>query len=434
MAIRTVAVNGNSLALSSIVATLQGRAGLRVVPVQHLGGSHPDAILFDLAASQFEFDVAWWKAQPNVLLIGVDLASNQMFVLSGQHPHLLTFDNLEKTLQVLPQGEPKGGYVTIKNRKYAWFAVAGAVLASLVVYLSLSWPPVSRNTVQGTIGQRDVYRQEQLTDKDVGVAGKIKVTVDDVRTLLRSPEFNTLAKDPQFQKMLAGGKSDALNNLMSFLHSAEAQANQIVSMAQTNQVQANQLMSFAQTSQARDMGAQANQLMSLAQANQAQANQLMSLARTNQSQANQSQILFSQVNQAQDNQIVSMAQTNQALANQLMSFAQTNQAREMGAQANQLMSLAQTNQAQANRLMSLSLTNQSQANQLMNLAQANQFAELAHSSQIAFTALANNAQLSAAYSIVAGSQVLQSLAQSGALSQAAAEGAVQNSIIQSLRF
>lgn len=204
--------------------------------------------------------------------------------------------------------------------KYVWLTVAGAAVATLVVCFSLSWPPMLRNKVQGTIGQRDVYRQTQLTDQDVGVVGEAKVTVDDVKMLLGSPEFKTLAKDPQFQKMLAEGRVGDLNNLMNQGRRLKAQ----------------------------DQGAQADQFRRKAQ--------------------------------------------------------------DQGAEADQLRRRAQDQGAEASQLTSF-----------------------AHDSQVAFTALANNAQSSAAFSLVAGSQALQSLAQSGALIQATAEGAVQNSVIQSCR-
>ena len=90
-----------------------------------------------------------------------------------------------------------------KKKKYVWLGVAGAALATLLVYVSIFWPPVPRSWVQGAIGKRDVYRQEKLTDKDIGVAGTATVTVDDIRKFQESPEFKSLAGNAQFNELVA---------------------------------------------------------------------------------------------------------------------------------------------------------------------------------------------------------------------------------------
>jgi hypothetical protein len=90
-----------------------------------------------------------------------------------------------------------------KKKKYVWLGVAGAALATLLVYFSIFWPPVPRSWVQGAIGKRDVYRQDKLTDKDIGVAGTATVTVDDIRKFLQGPEFKSLAGNAQFNQLVA---------------------------------------------------------------------------------------------------------------------------------------------------------------------------------------------------------------------------------------
>ncbi len=205
---RTVALYGTSLALSSIAATLAGRAGLRVVPAPELGALQPDVIIFDLAAPRSDFNIALWRARPEVLLIGVDLGSDRMYVLSGRPARVLTLENLYQAIESLPQGE----VMAIKNKKHVWMAVAGIAAAAVILVCSFIWRPVELGSVLGAIGHRDVYRQPQLTDKDVGVAGQVKFTVDDVQRLLQSPEFKMLAKDSKFQKAVADG---SLNLTMS---------------------------------------------------------------------------------------------------------------------------------------------------------------------------------------------------------------------------
>jgi hypothetical protein len=93
-----------------------------------------------------------------------------------------------------------------EKQKYVWLGVAGAALATLLVYVSIFWPPVPRSWVQGAIGKRDVYRQEKLTDRDIGVAGTVKVTVDDIRKFQQSPEFKSLASNAQFNQLVANAQ------------------------------------------------------------------------------------------------------------------------------------------------------------------------------------------------------------------------------------
>ena len=93
-----------------------------------------------------------------------------------------------------------------EKKKYVWLGVAGAALATLLVYVSIFWPPVPRSWVQGAIGKRDVYRQDKLTDKDIGVAGTATVTVDDIRKFQQSPEFKSLAGNAQFNHLVANAQ------------------------------------------------------------------------------------------------------------------------------------------------------------------------------------------------------------------------------------
>src|SRR5664279_6207013 len=93
--------------------------------------------------------------------------------------------------------------MTNGKKKYVWLGVTGAALATLLVYVSIFWPPVPRSWVQGAIGKRDVYRQDKLTDKDIGVAGTATVTVDDIRKFQQSPEFKSLAGNAQFNQLVA---------------------------------------------------------------------------------------------------------------------------------------------------------------------------------------------------------------------------------------
>ncbi len=104
---RTVAIYGNSLVISSIGASLQERTDLRVLAVtatpanalQCLTDLHADVVIFDLATAQPELAIELWKAQPGVLLIGIDLTAHQALVLSGQSAPAFTTDDLAHVIE-----------------------------------------------------------------------------------------------------------------------------------------------------------------------------------------------------------------------------------------------------------------------------------------------------------------------------------------------
>jgi hypothetical protein len=118
-----------------------------------------------------------------------------------------------------------------KKRLY-WFAGIGAMAALVVAYLALYWPPAPRGDVQGAIGQRNVRREVQLTDKDVGVAGQPKVTMDDLKKVLASPQFKELAGNASFQKLIGSQSFAAVASLPG---AASVLTNQNLSFLLNNQ-------------------------------------------------------------------------------------------------------------------------------------------------------------------------------------------------------
>lgn len=104
---RTVALYGNSLTLSSIGGSLQGRAGWQVVSVdpaqqgavERLLTLRADVIVFDTATADPESAIGVWKSQPNVLLIGVDPATDRALVLRGQSSQMITPDDLVEVIE-----------------------------------------------------------------------------------------------------------------------------------------------------------------------------------------------------------------------------------------------------------------------------------------------------------------------------------------------
>ena len=103
---QTVILCGNSLLLVGVEACLAGRPGLDVrrVPAadlshkQHLDALSPDVIIFEMGTgSKLALDSL--KQQPGLLLIGLDLDSSQVIILSGRRRLVPQSDDLVKLIQ-----------------------------------------------------------------------------------------------------------------------------------------------------------------------------------------------------------------------------------------------------------------------------------------------------------------------------------------------
>lgn len=104
---RTVVLFGNSLVMSSIGASLRDRGDLQLVTLdarapdaaQRLQALGPDVVLFDLATAEPDFAVTLLKQHTRLLLIGVDLTTAKMLVLSGHESSMLTTEDLMNVIQ-----------------------------------------------------------------------------------------------------------------------------------------------------------------------------------------------------------------------------------------------------------------------------------------------------------------------------------------------
>ncbi len=111
----TVALYGNSLVLASIGARIERRTGLRpaivdaALPgaIEKLSALQPDFVVFDLGTPHPDPIVAFWRARPEVQLIGVDIDADRMLILSGQPARALTAEVLIETLTTHMEGEIK---------------------------------------------------------------------------------------------------------------------------------------------------------------------------------------------------------------------------------------------------------------------------------------------------------------------------------------
>ena len=100
--IRRVVLYGSDLAVSAVGASLQGRAGFQILQIDplhpdallRLDGARPDVVLFDLAGTQPDLTIGVLRKHPGLLLIGVDLKTDKMLVMSGEESRLVTLDDL----------------------------------------------------------------------------------------------------------------------------------------------------------------------------------------------------------------------------------------------------------------------------------------------------------------------------------------------------
>jgi hypothetical protein len=105
---RRVLLYGNNLVMSVIAARLQEKPEFEISQIQgfipdmieKLGASPPDVIVFDSAAGQPQFAIPLLNLHPALVLIGVDLTSSKMLVLSGQQSRFLTAEDLLKVIEV----------------------------------------------------------------------------------------------------------------------------------------------------------------------------------------------------------------------------------------------------------------------------------------------------------------------------------------------
>lgn len=102
----TVALCTNSVVVSSIGANLEGRAGVNVVRIdprlpdatRRLSDLCPDVAIVDLSSGQSE-PISLLRRFPRVLLIGVDMNSNELLLLSGAPARPLTMENLMQMIE-----------------------------------------------------------------------------------------------------------------------------------------------------------------------------------------------------------------------------------------------------------------------------------------------------------------------------------------------
>jgi len=105
---RKVVLYGNSLFMAGVEASLRDRDELNVIRIdatlpgagQRLSAFCPDAIIFDLAAPHSEFVLPFLREHLGLPLIGLDVTSNTVIVLSSRQYTAQTADDLAQVIQI----------------------------------------------------------------------------------------------------------------------------------------------------------------------------------------------------------------------------------------------------------------------------------------------------------------------------------------------
>jgi DNA-binding NarL/FixJ family response regulator len=108
---RTVVLYGNSLLMAGVEVSLKDQPALNVVQIdttlpdvaQRLEGLQPDVVIFDLTTptSNLHFPSSILQQHPDISLIGLDLNSSKVLVLSGQEHTVLAANDLAQVIQLL---------------------------------------------------------------------------------------------------------------------------------------------------------------------------------------------------------------------------------------------------------------------------------------------------------------------------------------------
>jgi hypothetical protein len=176
---RKVILYGDSLILEGIRANLGGCADLEVVSLtfplpaeQELDALAPDAIIFDLEAAHRDTVLALQRERPQMLLVGVNLATNQMLLWSGEQSHGLAMSDLVLAIRTMTNAETApessaqpdllarwdswiaahAGLRRLKARQRTLILAAAAVVLCAVLIVNLVQPNPGSPLVGAAIG------------------------------------------------------------------------------------------------------------------------------------------------------------------------------------------------------------------------------------------------------------------------------------------
>jgi hypothetical protein len=140
----------------------------------------------------------------------------------------------------------------LRKYRYPIFIGAGVIAAGAIFYFA---EHVSSEQTRGAIGQREVYRDGQVSAADVKAnPGSAPVAM---KALLESKEFKALEKNPAFQELLASSSFQTLAQNTHFINLLQNEG--FLQLARNESFKQylssgamNQLMQQSQNSQPRD--------------------------------------------------------------------------------------------------------------------------------------------------------------------------------------
>lgn len=114
---RVIALYGDSLLMDTVEASLGKKLEMGVVrihttvpnAVERLKALHPDLVILDLDAPDSQFVLAFFKEQPNVPLLCLDVTSSQVLALSCQHYTVPTANDLTRIIDMQTATRHSGG-------------------------------------------------------------------------------------------------------------------------------------------------------------------------------------------------------------------------------------------------------------------------------------------------------------------------------------
>lgn len=124
MAKRRILLYGNSVILGTIGASLRDKPDFDVITLASplLGARtieelHPDVIIYDLEAAHPLAALSLVQKLPRLLLIGVDPATDQMLLWSGEHSRALNLQDLVTAIHEHSNDRPKDHSKTIRKKE-----------------------------------------------------------------------------------------------------------------------------------------------------------------------------------------------------------------------------------------------------------------------------------------------------------------------------
>ena len=127
---RRIILYGKSVILGAAGASLRRHGDLEIVTLapplptaEELGALSPDVIIFDLEAAHPDAALSLLRALPRLLLIGIDPATDQMLLWSGEHGNALAMDDLLRAIRALPeQGRGQASWAQGLAQARKWLA------------------------------------------------------------------------------------------------------------------------------------------------------------------------------------------------------------------------------------------------------------------------------------------------------------------------